>query len=175
MHTVRLSCSSLQLSSMVQDWATCLMCGTHAFVHCRMPPQCRLGLGTWAILHAPVRAAAYSDRPMARGAVLPWPGLTTAAAYTVITSRKVMKTCTAHQHDCDHVRHSALVLCVTSQALEALAHTPLPAASWQLLLLLPGRLSSPLSCQHQRRCFGGSLAWLPAQSLQLPPCHRTGE
>jgi hypothetical protein len=29
---------------------------------------------------------------MASGAVLPWPGFTTAAAYTVMTSRKVMKT-----------------------------------------------------------------------------------
>jgi hypothetical protein len=30
---------------------------------------------------------------MARGAVLPWPGLATAEAYTVMTRRKVMNTC----------------------------------------------------------------------------------
>jgi hypothetical protein len=37
-------------------------------------------------------AAAYRDRPIARGAVLPCPGLITAEAYTVITSRKVIVT-----------------------------------------------------------------------------------
>jgi hypothetical protein len=41
---------------------------------------------------APVSAAAYSASPIASGAVLPWPGCATAAAYTVITSRKVMHT-----------------------------------------------------------------------------------
>ncbi len=38
----------------------------------------------------PEMAAAYSDKPMARGAVLPWPGLATAAAYTVMTRRNVI-------------------------------------------------------------------------------------
>lgn len=42
---------------------------------------------------APVSAAAYRERPMARGAVFPWPGLDTAAAYTVMTNRNVMNTC----------------------------------------------------------------------------------
>eukprot|EP00878_Enallax_costatus_P026671 GHUV01028637.1.p2 GENE.GHUV01028637.1~~GHUV01028637.1.p2 ORF type:complete len:139 (+),score=29.56 GHUV01028637.1:907-1323(+) len=45
---------------------------------------------------SPVKAAAYNESPIAKGAVLPWPGFATAAAYTVMTSRKVMNT--SHQN-----------------------------------------------------------------------------
>lgn len=38
----------------------------------------------------PDKAEAYNDSPMARGAVLPWLGLATADAYTVMTRKKVI-------------------------------------------------------------------------------------
>ena len=39
---------------------------------------------------APTKADAKSVKPMASGAMLPWPGFVTAVAYTTMTSVKVM-------------------------------------------------------------------------------------